>query len=564
MFGVAVAASACILLSWASRGWLRVDDFNALGSRLELVEQRGLWTGLNAAHNDHWSAAFFALHLALVSVTGLESYLPMAALSVASACAVVAAVRCCLVRLEVNPWIAALWPPVLLWWGTAPLSVLWGFDAVFTLAAALLLLTALLLDRPERWARLTLAASLLAGAALQGAVVVGAVVVVAVGVVSATGRTERRGRMRVGALVVGPSIVATGAWMLWRDRRAVVFSRLPGEIDRYNTPPELVGGLRYAAALGRRVLSGFLPGPVAGPGAWCTAALVAVALASTLVRHRRDPGSSPFVVGLPMTALVLILTIGVTRAGSGQGADVSRYLHLATALLFPLAGLAVSDAVVCLAGRVERGRGRGCVGRGQGQARRAVALVPVAVLLVGLVVVGASRIEDESDLLARRGRETKAVLEAHLADPALGLVPSTTRVSFFTLDMTVAHLRRWGERGWLASRTGTDQVRSTAVLWVHVRAADGSDAADLPIGPSGGSSGCWTSQGGTRIVAVDLLPGRTGAVRWSDRPGRLWARVTIGEATTPWRALRSSDVVEVDGVAGVEVELRVTGRASTC
>lgn len=561
VFATAVAVSAAVLLVVASRGGLLLDDFNTLGSRFQYARDHGWWAALNAAHNNHWSLTFFALYATLVQVFGLDTYVPMATLAVSSAVLVVVLVRRVMLLVGTSRGIAAIWPVSLLWWGTASTAVLWGFDAVFTLAEAVVLALVVLLAREGRRSTVAAAALVLVGVTLQMSAVIGSLVVLAVWVVAAEGRSLRRARCVRAAVVAAPGLAALAVWSAAPVRRPVLWSALPGEQDAYNVAPELVEGLRYAMAIGRRVLSGFLPVPGGRVVDVAAAIVVGGLLTAAMVRRRHIREAWPVVIGLPAAAVVLVVTIGVTRVGAEQGPAVSRYVHLATALLFPLAGLALSDVTQSL-GRV--------IGRWQpdGDGRRALPAA-VMVLCVGtLIMVGAERTVDAATLLRRLSAASEDRLRALLADPMIELVPGSTRVSHATLDLTVGHVRALGAEGLLSAQTGGSRVRSDLAVLLHVRPSGPNDVSTLAVGPVAPSTlptTCWTSAGDT-ATTLDVVTerGSTGYVSWSIVPRRLAVRVAVDGTESDWREIVPVSSLEIDGLDGAVVHLRVVGPASTC
>lgn len=557
----AVTLSSCALVVLAARGWLLLDDFNTVGSRLAMARSVGWWPALNAPHNDHWSAGFFAVHMGLVSLFGLDSTVPMAVLAVGSVAVVVVLVRSAMRRVGECSWVADVWPLTLFWWGSAPMAVLWGFDAVFTLAEAVVIGVALLLRDERRWSTTAAAGGLLlVGATLQGSVLIGGVVVLVVWVVAGADRAARRVRGVAALATVAPAVLATLVWRLLVSGPAVVWTRLPGEPDPYNVGPRLSEGSGYAVSLGRRVLSGFVPwsGPL--PVVWISALVVGAGLVRTIVVRRGDRRAWPVIVGLPSAAAVLLLTIGVARVGARQGPDVSRYLHLATALLFPVAGLAVGD-LIRAAGRLAARYRRSVRGLAGGL---------LAIAVIGpLVVVGAARTIDAAAVARHYSASSRERIRGILDDPLVDLVPRSMRVGAGTLDLTVGHVVDLGAAGLVTPAAASLRERAESVVAFHVRrgSADGADLPLLSIVVPGtevpGSCISWSANG--RVdVAVVLEPGVTGTVTFSEVPRSVSVRATVDGASSQWSRLGRAQHLAIDGVAGATVELRLTGPWSTC
>ena len=598
-FVIGTAASALLLVVLARRGGFLLDDFGVIGSRWQLARDQGWWTAWMAPHNRHWSTTWFVIHHVALVAGGLRSYWAMAVLAVGSVVLVVVAVRSVMLRVGVRPWLAATWPLTLFWWGTAPLAVLWGFDAVFTLAeAAILVVTATLLPTTAaegspsiRRREFALALLLLVGAALQAAVLIASVVVIATWIVAAGSWSDRGRRLRSASVVVAPALVATAVWWVSHPSGERVWASIGNETDPYNVAPRWGEGLEMAVAVGRRALSGFLPVPRNGALAVVAAVVVGTMILGAMVVRRRDRAAWPVVLGLPVAAGVLVVTVGVSRVGAEQGLDVSRYVHLPAALLLPVVGCAIDDLVTWAGGR---GRRAACAasrsGRRRTGATSVVAGASVVVWVASLVAVGASRTGDAAGVVRAYSARSRAEIGVLLADPALALVPDATRVSVGTLDLTVGHLRRLEEDGWLSAEPSDDsRLVAEVASRVHVRATEGAGspgeapAVGDPVALAASGVGLQVVRGvpvaegrclrtagtpGGDVWQLVLADGRsvgtTVVLHWMELPRRVRVRYVVDGVRGPWRDVSEVRTLELDVLPDALVVLDLRGAALTC
>ncbi|MEN9822488.1 MAG: hypothetical protein RLZ04_914 [Actinomycetota bacterium] len=598
-FVVGTAVSALLLVVLARRGGFLLDDFNVIGSRWHLARDDGWWSAWMAPHNRHWSTTWFVIHHAALVMGGLRSYWAMAVLSVGSVVLVVVAVRTVMLRAGVRPWLAATWPITLFWWGTAPLAVLWGFDAVFTLAeAAILVVTAMLLPTvaaqgspSTRRREFALASLLLVGAALQAAVLIASVVVISTWIVAAHSWSDRGRRLSSAIVMVAPALVATAVWWVLHPGGDRVWASIGNEADPYNVAPRWGEGLEMAVAIGRRALSGFLPVPRNGALAVVAAVVVGILVVGAMIVRRRDRAVWPVVIGLPVAAGVLVVAVGVSRVGAEQGPDVSRYVHLPAALLLPAVGCAINDLVTWAGGR---GRREACVASGSGRRRAGatpvVAGASVVVWVASLVAVGASRTGDAAGVVRTYAARSRAEIGLLLADPALALVPDATRVSVGTLDLDVGHLRRLEEDGWLIAEPSDDlRLVAEVAARVHVRATAGTGS--LGEAPAVGDLAALAASGvGLRVIrglpteegrclrssgtpggdvwqlvlADGESVGVTVVLHWVEPPRRVRVGYVVDGVRGPWRDVSVAPTLELDVLRDMPLVLDIRGAALTC
>ena len=316
-FAVAAAVALGLYLS-LSRGVTFFHD------EWSFLTHRDDWTLeiLMAPHNEHWSLVLAAVYKALLSIFGLQTYVPylfvLLLLHLSTAAGIYA-----LLKANSGVVIAFLAGTLFLFLGTGHENLFWAFQMGFVGAAAAgTWAMVLVLVHPTPWG--------LRGASLLLLIAVATVGIGLVFFLVAAALLLLEPRRRVHAWVLAPAVIAYAAWYMSFGRTAASANRDPftleaiGQVQNY-----VVAGVSNAIG----VISGF------GPG-FGLAAFVVLAAATVWHLTGRSALRTLAVAGLIGLVAQFALT-GLVRAQFGEAqATSSRYIYVSAVFtLLLLAGL---------------------------------------------------------------------------------------------------------------------------------------------------------------------------------------------------------------------------------
>lgn len=314
----AVLLVAVPALLWVNRHqWFVADEWDFLVDR-----RADSLDSLLQPHNEHWSTLPILVYRALIATVGLRSYLPYVTIALLTHLVAAHLLWRIMRRTGTDPWIAAGLAAVFTVLGAGHDNLLWAFQLGFNAALALGLLAIILVadDRGRRHvaAAVTAVVSLLTSG----------VAVVMVGVAGLA--AALRGRVRTAALVVTPAAVVYVVWLAGYGQQ--------GLGSHAHIAQRSIGGVARYVWVG---MAGTAE-EVTGLHGWGGLVLLVTAvLAAYTARRRAASWAVP--VAMVVGVMTLFALIGVGRTGAGLSlARSPRYVHVATGLLLPLAGLALT------------------------------------------------------------------------------------------------------------------------------------------------------------------------------------------------------------------------------
>ncbi len=430
-FAVAVVAAGVLLVVAGAGGWFMFDDWMLLGSRRDVLADDGVAAYLFRSHNDHLMAVAIAVQHRMVALFGLATYLPTMVVIAAAHVGIAVVVRRILVRLGVRRPLASASAVLLLFWGPAAGSLLWGLDAWFPLAVGMWLTHLLLVwhdGAPNRRDVLGVGLGTLAIAS-HSVAVVGAPVLVAM--LAASRRWKA-------ALIAAIPLVPYMLWFATYRQQPAVYLHVAGELDPPVFRTESLGRqLEFARVMWSGPLHALLPR---------LAGLVVLLVAVAVVwwrDARRDDERRPVLGALLLFAVLFAASTAHARASGGLDyAETWRYVAVMTLLLLPFCALALQRAADVV---------RDGLGRWLG-----AAVLVVVVLVVG--VANARSFLDERREIRTYMDAAHHEIEVLAAQPDLDELPGRARVGLGFWDLSVRHVRRLVEQGLLPTDAKLDPL----------------------------------------------------------------------------------------------------------
>lgn len=424
---VAVCLASLFVLLWIGRNqWFFADEWAFLVDR-DLSDPGSLLE----PHNGHWVTVPVLLYRVNFHLFGLNTYLPYQLPVVLAHLGTILLLYLVARRLGTRPWIAAVVPAAVIFFGSGATNVLFGFQVALTASVFCGLAHMLLADHEGPISRRDALAIAVGAVGLMSSAV-GIAMTVGVG----TAVLLRRG-LKVALVHTLPLAAVYLLWFATYGRedtsRAASFER---------------GVVAFVAEMARAAFEGLARWTPAAVALAAVAALGLAAVARSASKSSRPSGPLALAVGL-VTAFVAFGTLtAVARIGFGvESAASGRYVHVAAMLFVPL----VAAGTEVLARR-----------------NRLLAVVPLLLL--------AAAVPWNVDRLVNRDRITLGSRDAVVAaahSPFLRQVPGDERyfTSVFWPDIgpTAGWLRRAVADGRIPQPDGTTaQQRLRADLLLAV------------------------------------------------------------------------------------------------
>jgi hypothetical protein len=373
--GIELALAAAFLSFQSTRLWFWADDWSFL---IDTDLSHDTLRTLFAPHNGHWSTLPILTDRALFNIFGLHSYMPYALVDIALHIGVCILLWFLLRRTGTGAWIATGVVGVMAFLGAGAADILWDFQMGFVGAVAFGLVALLLVDRDtprfggrDAWAWAAAIASLMCSA-------VGVAMLVTIGLYA----WLRRGP-RTALAVISVPLATYLVWYTAIGHEHGSTVHHPGEY--LQVPMYVWTGLTAVW----QEASGL---PNSG------ALLLAVLVVPLLLSHTGDRPATLGIAGIG-GAVAFFLVVGFARIGFGvNGANSSRYVYVAAALMMPAFAWLVGWAA-------QRTRGRAHV------ATAAFALV-VTLLVVNGIHLAVSFADERAQQLA--GRKDRLIAAAQL------------------------------------------------------------------------------------------------------------------------------------------------------
>lgn len=313
---VAICAASSFVLLWIGRDqWFFADEWAFLVDR-DLSDPGGLLE----PHNGHWVAVPVLLYRINFRLFGLNTYLPYQLPVVLAHLGTILLLYLVARRLGARPWIAAVVPAAVIFFGSGATNVLFGFQVALTASLFCGLGHMLLADHEGPISRRDALAIAVGTVGLMSSAV-GIAMTVGVG----TAVLLRRG-LRVALVHTLPLAALYLLWFATYGRqdasRAVSFER---------------GVVAFVAEMARAAFEGL--------GRWTPAAVALAAVAGlglagvarSTSRSSRPSGSPALALGLVVAFVAFATLTAVARIGFGvESAASGRYVHVAAMLFVPL------------------------------------------------------------------------------------------------------------------------------------------------------------------------------------------------------------------------------------
>jgi hypothetical protein len=321
---VIVAAAFPLYMLLARDQWFFKDDWEFIVNR-----DGGSFRDLMRPHNEHWSTLPIVVYRGLFQIFGLNTYRPYMALSITTHLSIAVLLRVVVRRAGVHPWLATAAAGAFALFGAAYGDIIWGFQIgfagplLFGLAQLLLVDHDGPVDRRDALALVFGAAGLMSsGNAVAMVTIVGLAVVI------------RRG-IRPALVQVVPLTVLFLSWWTWYGRQDAPERSRP-------TPREFV---RFLARGLRATVEQFTQYPVVTVALTITVLLGVVLTIQGRDAAWRDRLATPLAMAVGALVFYSVVALGRGAGFAPKFAEISRYLHLALALLLPAVVIA-TDAVI--------------------------------------------------------------------------------------------------------------------------------------------------------------------------------------------------------------------------
>ncbi|MDQ1386264.1 MAG: hypothetical protein QOG65_3643 [Actinomycetota bacterium] len=420
-FVLVEATALPVLVALGRSVWFTADEW-------DFVAHRTAWNldDLFRPHNEHWSTLPILVYRLLWWLFGLRTHLPHLIIALVLHLTVAALLRAVMRQAAVGPWLATIAASAFVWFGAGYFNAEFAFQMAWCAALAFGLGYLLLVLHDGPFDRRDVIGLLLGLASLMCAgpgVATTIVVVLAVFL--------RRG-YRLALLHAAPLGASFLIWWAAIGR------------GNYSRHASLVDAARF---MGRNLWATFRSlGSVPGAGAALVILLgTGLALQWTGRRRATEAGSQSasqsrswagpvaMLVGAPLFLFITGIGRGAPSGPFGQASNVSRYLHVAGALVLPALALA-ADTVV--------------------KRWRSLAPAVAATLAIGIPGNIGAFVDGTHGLVEQTRGERSFILSA-ARNPVAPRLPRTMSPYFASADLTM---------GWLLDSVRSGRVPPTRPL----------------------------------------------------------------------------------------------------
>jgi hypothetical protein len=417
-FRGSLVAALAVLYVVGRHQWFIRDDWAFVLTREKVRIVEGTSDMLFMAQDGHWMTPPILLFRTVQRLFGIDSYWPFLALAMVSHLAIACMVRLLSLRAGVTPWTATILGALFTVFGSGWEDIVFAVQITYNLSLLAFLMWLWLVDE-EALSVARTAASVGAGLICVSSSGFGPFYLLGLAVFLGLHR-----RWRTLGITVAPAAVAYGWW--WAS-----YGRDPAAEASSGSPTQVPTFVRRGIEATFEGLTAF-------------GALAGVAMIATLwvLIHRRHAIGNHLRLAATITCLAMFTGVGIQRIGLGFAvAASSRYVYIAAALLIPVVGAAIDEAV-----RLDR-----------------PALWTARTLFAVSAVVNASWLQSNSTTWAQRAVDERRLLSlvagsglAPQADPSRSLL-------VFSPDVRVADLSRLVADGAIAPAVPTTDAELAAV-----------------------------------------------------------------------------------------------------
>ncbi|MGA8726806.1 MAG: hypothetical protein WB565_17365 [Acidimicrobiales bacterium] len=312
VFAGALVGTGIFLLVGFTRLWFSLDEWDFLAHRgLRLTNM-----GIFYPHNEHWVTIPLLVWRGIFNIVGVRDYWLYALPLILAHLTTVYLLWRFMLRHQVEMWTATFLAVAFAVVGVGSQNLIFAFQLTFVGSVAFGMLAIDAIETDRTWlAPLWLVGSLMCSD-------IGIPMIVACGLVALAQR-----KLREAAIAVGPPIFIFLVWYLAIGYHGSASNSTSVKFD--------LGGLSSYVWTGlTSSFSGFLDAP------HFVGVLIAVLLGAAAIVYRNAPAA------LAASVLPLYVFIGLGRLHEGVGqSTASRYSYIAIAMVLPLIGLLVTQAV---------------------------------------------------------------------------------------------------------------------------------------------------------------------------------------------------------------------------